>query len=128
MAGTRFPIRFDRWYRWLSSACLLPPSAAYLEVEQREIVVHMGWAFHARFPVAAVRRTAALGKRPLSRGVHGFAGRWLVNGSGDGILVLDLDPPQRAVVAGFPIRLTQLLVSVLDPSALALELESRRHP
>jgi hypothetical protein len=51
--------------------------------------------------------------------VHGFSGRWLVNGSGEGILTIDLDPAQRAYVMGFPVRLRQLMVSVADPAALA---------
>ena len=79
----------------------------------------MGWAFRSRFSRSAVASTAALGRKPLSRGVHGFAGRWLVNGSGEDILTIDLEPVQRAYVMGFPVRLRQLLVSVADPSALA---------
>ncbi len=61
-------------------------------------------------------------KRPLSRGVHGFAGRWLVNGSGRGILTIDLEPVQRGYVMGFPVRIRQLMVSVQDPSKLAAAL------
>jgi hypothetical protein len=56
--------------------------------------------------------------RPISRGVHGIAGRWLVNGSGQGLLTIDLMPNQRAYVIGFPVRLRRLLVSVADPVAL----------
>jgi hypothetical protein len=66
---------------------------------------------------------ALLGKRvPLTRGVHGWAGRWLVNGAGDGIVVLNLDPLQRGYVMGFPVKLRELRVSVDDPSALATAL------
>jgi hypothetical protein len=46
--------------------------------------------------------------------VHGFRGRWLVNGSGRGILSIQLTPAQRAYVMGVPIRLRELLVSVTD--------------
>lgn len=60
----------------------------------------------------------------LTRGVHGWAGRWLVNGAGEGVLAIDLDPTQRARVAGFPVRLRQLLVSVEDPAALTRALAS----
>jgi hypothetical protein len=45
-----------------------------------------------------------------------------VNGSGDGILVLDLAPSQRAHTLGFPIRLERLMVSVEEPAALAAAL------
>lgn len=54
----------------------------------------------------------------MSRGVHGAAGRWLVNGSGEGILAIDFEPVQRAYVLGIPVRLRQLLVSVEEPDGL----------
>jgi hypothetical protein len=118
----RFPIRFDRWYRVLSSALLLPPSDSYVEVADDAVTARMGWAFATRFPRAAVARTSRLQHAPLSRGVHGFAGRWLVNGSGDRILVIDLEPAQKARVLGVPVKLRQLAVSVDDPDALAQQL------
>lgn len=119
---SRFPIRFDAWYRVLSSALLLPPSESYLDVSDDTITVRMGWAFDARFSRAAIAKASRCAKAPLSRGVHGFAGRWLVNGAGDRILELELQPPQRARVLGVPVRLRQLLVSVDDPEGLARKL------
>lgn len=119
----RFPIEFDRWYVSLSTALLLPPSGSYVEIDDDQVQVRMGWAFRSRFPRSAVVSTAALDPRPLSRGVHGFAGRWLVNGSADGILTIDLSPPQRAHVMGIPVRLRQLMVSVEDPAELARALK-----
>lgn len=122
----RFPIRFDTLYGALSRTLLLPPSRSYVELDGEQVEVRMGWAFRARFPRAAVAAVAELHRRPLSRGVHGFAGRWLVNGSGDGILTLDLVPSQRAHTLGFPIRLERLMVSVEDPAALAAALSAPR--
>ena len=116
---TRFPIRFDGWYRILSSALLLRPSDSYVELNGDHLSVRMGWAFSARIPRSSVVATTLLDTAPLSRGVHGFAGRWLVNGSGEGILVLDLKPTEQARVLGFPVRLRQLLVSLDDPKELA---------
>lgn len=78
----------------------------------------MGWGFRATFPLRAVVSTRVVAQRPISRGVHGFAGRWLVNGSGDGILEIHLDPTQRGYVLGFPVRLRRLMVSVADPMSL----------
>jgi hypothetical protein len=115
----RFPIRFDGAYRYLSSVLLLPPSSAYVEVDGHQVEVRMGWAFRCRFPRSAVTSATEIRDRPLSRGVHGFSGRWLVNGSGRGILSIDLMPPQRAYVMGFPIRLRQLMVSVAEPATVA---------
>jgi hypothetical protein len=116
---SRFPIRFEAWYAILSSVLFLPPSGAYVEVEGERVRVRMGWAFRAEFPRAAVASVRNFDQWTLSRGVHGFAGRWLVNGSGKGILDIALSPDQAASVLGFPIRLKQLYVSVDDPAALA---------
>ncbi len=125
MPSTRFPLRFDPAYRLLSSALRLSPADSYAEVDGGEVYVRMAWAFRARFPVSAVISTAPLRRRPWSRGVHGFRGRWLVNGSGDNILVIQLEPAQRAYVMGFPVRLKELRLSVDDPSALASALHSK---
>ena len=115
----RFPIRFDRWFRGLSTAVLLPPAASWLDVGEREVEVRMGYAFRARFPRSAVRTADRRRRRILaSRGVHGFAGRWLVNGSAEGLVTVELGPAQRARVLGFPVRLRELVVSVDQPAEL----------
>ena len=80
--------------------------------------VRMSWGFRAEFPKAAIRAVSTYESKPISRGVHGFAGRWLVNGSGDGIVTIDLEPHQRGFVMGFPVRLRQLMVSVEQPEQL----------
>jgi hypothetical protein len=115
----RFPISFDGWYRVLSSIIGLLPSRSYVNVDGEQVQVRMGWAFWSRFPRSAVVSVSELGRRPVSRGVHGFAGRWLVNGSGRGVVSIQLSPRQRAYVLGFPVRLNLLMVSVAEPSALA---------
>lgn len=117
--AARFPIEFDDGYRRLSTALLLPPESSYVEVEGGDVRVRMGWAFRSHFPRVAVVSAAESQKTPLSRGVHGFRGCWLVNGSGGGILSIELEPGQRAYVLGFPVRLRQLMVSVAEPLALA---------
>jgi hypothetical protein len=121
-APVRFPISFDPWYRVLSSILGLPPSNAYVQVAGEQIEVRMGWAFRSRFPRSAVASTSAPDMRPISRGVHGFGGRWLVNGSGQGILSIQLCPAQRAYLMGVPVRLQELLVSITELPALASSL------
>jgi hypothetical protein len=116
--AVRFPIRFDAAYRILFTALLLAPSDWFVEVEGDEVRVRMAWAFRTRFPRSAVASVGEHQKRPISRGVHGFAGRWLVNGSGQGIVDIALEPTQRGHVMGFPVRLRNLLVSVEDPAGL----------
>ena len=113
----RFSIRFDRWYRVLSSVVLMPPASTYVEVLDGQVEICMSWGFRARFPITAISKTSMLGKKPLSRGVHGWDGRWLVNGSGRDIVVLDLAPVQSAKVLGVAVQLRQLMVSLEDPDS-----------
>jgi hypothetical protein len=124
MSLQRFPIQFDAWYGMFSSALFLPPSSSYVEVNGEEVRVQMGWAFRSRFPRTAVVLATKTDRKPLSLGVHGFAGRWLVNGSGRGILTINLAPIQRGYVMGFPVRLRQLMVSIAEPEVLAAALTS----
>lgn len=121
-SSNRFPIRFDAAYRALSGAVLIAPSKSFVEVDADAVRVQMAWAFRAAFPRSSVASVSAGDRRPSSRGVHGFAGRWLVNGSGEGLVVLRLEPAQRARVLGFPVRLRELTVSVEAPERLAAAL------
>lgn len=114
----RFPILFEPLYGVVSSLLLLRPADSYLEIVGDGVECRMGWAFRTKFPLAVVTRASRLDVKPLSRGVHGLAGRWLVNGAGTPILAIDLEPSQRAWVLGIPVRLRQLLVSVGDPDGL----------
>jgi hypothetical protein len=115
----RISIRFDDWYGGLSTVLGLPPSKSYVEIDGDMVHVRMGWAFRSKFPIAAIVSAKETNENPMSRGVHGFAGRWLVNGSGQGILAIELNPSQRGYVLGFPVRLRQLKVSVSEPAGLA---------
>jgi len=114
----RFPVRFDAAYQVLSTALLMPPSKSFVEVVGDSVRVRMAWGFQTEFPRSAVRSVTNYGRKPLSRGVHGWAGRWLVNGSGEVIVSIVLEPSQRAYVVGFPVRLRELLVSVEDPDGV----------
>jgi hypothetical protein len=122
-ATYRFPIKFDAWYRPLSTVLFLPPSTAYVTAEGGEVHVRMGWAFSARFPRSAVARVARATGKPISRGVHGGFGRWLVNGSGDGLVEITFEPVQRGRVMGVPVRLEKLVVSVDDPDGVIAQLQ-----
>jgi hypothetical protein len=123
--STRFPIRFDDWYRPLSALVFIPPSASFVDVRQGDVAVRMAWAFRADFARAAVTSAERAANVALTRGVHGWAGRWLVNGSGEGLVRLRLSPEQRGFVLGLPVRLDELIVSVHDPDALIAELAPR---
>ena len=121
---TRFPIRFDAAYRMLSTALLIPPSKSFVELDEEEVRIRMAWAFLARFPRSAIGSVTSYDRKPVSRGVHGWAGRWLVNGSGEGIIAISLKSSARAHLLGFPVQLRELLVSVEDPEGLMTALGS----
>jgi len=121
----RFPILFDPLYGALSTALFMPPAKSYVEVDGGEVRVRMSWAFAAQFPKSAVKGVSRLARKPISRGVHGFAGRWLVNGSGNGIVIIDLDPPQRGYVMGFPVKLRQLMVSMEEAEQFMVVLSNK---
>ena len=96
---------------------LIPPSSAYVDLDDDTLHVRMGWAFSARIPRRLVAK-AGPGPPPaipLTAGAHGWAGRWLVNGAPDGIVTIDLGERTRAFVSGVPIRLKELSVSLDDP-------------
>jgi len=118
MADTRrFPIRCNPFNGILFRGLLIAPSRSSVELDDQNLLVRLGWAFSARIPRGLVAR-AGLGRPPtipFTAGAHGWGGRWLVNGSADGIVTMDLSQRVRAFVAGFPIRLKELSVSLEDP-------------
>jgi hypothetical protein len=113
----RFPIRVDKGLRPLFAVLGMAAGLDWVEVGPDDVGVTMGWAFRATIPrtaiVSARRRKNAYG----GLGVHGWRGRWLVNGSWKGIVELDLGDGVRSRVLGVPMRLTKLLLSLDDPEA-----------
>jgi hypothetical protein len=114
VSSRRFPIRYSTPGR-LMGLLGLGPSRSFVEISAERVVVQMSWGFHLSAPRTAVTG-ADIDPRPaLSRGVHGWRGRWLVNGAGAPFAVIHLDPPQRAHVCGVPVTVTDVAVSVDDP-------------
>lgn len=116
-AARRFPISFTAANRAVLRGMFIPPRRAYVDVTDDHLEVRMGWAFSARIPRRLVARVAP-GKPPgipFTAGAHGWRGRWLVNGSADGIVEIELSEPGRASTLGLPIRLKTLSVSLEDP-------------
>lgn len=122
MTTTHFPITHHGAYRWLGLA--LGGSSAAVDVGETEVAVRYGPWFVARFPRSAVVDVARDERRFLSRGAHGWRGRWLVNGAGTGLVRVTLDPVQRARVTGVPAKLRELIVNVDDPEALIAALRA----
>lgn len=113
----RFRIRFTGPNRAMALLGLRRANS-YVEVDASHITVKMGWAFGAVVARSGVRSVGPDSDRVLGWGVHGWRGRWLVNGSSSNIVRIDIDPPARGRVVGVPVRVKRLRVSVDQPDAL----------
>lgn len=111
-------MRYERWYVLLSTPLGLGPGTSEVSVEDGTLRVKMGWAFDARIPVASIVRAEASDERTFTAGVHYSNGRWLVNGSGKGLVALTIEPPVQAKVPLRTVALRSLVLSVTDPDAL----------
>lgn len=116
MSTQHFPITHRGPYRVLGAA--LGGGGAAVHVGDVLVVVTYGPWFHAEFPRSAVSAVERDDRRTVSRGVHGWRGRWLVNGAGTDLVRITLDPVQRARTTGIRVRLRELTVNVDDPDAL----------
>ena len=117
----RVPERFGIRYgvlRPLLSVLGLGPRHSGLDLDPGRLRVRMGWAFIATVTRSQIRSAARWDGLVGGIGVHGWGGRWLVNGAASGLVTLEIDPPARAWVIGAPVKLRSLRVSVEDPDAL----------
>ena len=110
----RFPIRFSGPGRAMVVLGLTRRASA-VDLTDDAINVRMAWAFRASAPRTVVASAARSRRFVLDRGVHGWFGRWLVNGSGKGLVRLDFDPPMPGHLGPLPIRVRVLWVSLEDP-------------
>jgi hypothetical protein len=124
MNGTRITIRFGR-LKPLFTLLGLTSGRSYLELDPELVRVRMGWGFRADVPRSSIRSVRRV-RNAVSIGVHGWRGRWLVNGAAGPLVALAIEPPAPARTLGIPIRLRELIVSVDDPDAVAAELSPVR--
>jgi hypothetical protein len=117
-----FAIRYDRWCKWLLVICGTGPRWSRATVDRDRVVVRMSYAFSAALDRSVIRSVRPWSGRVWGWGVHGWRGRWLVNGSSHGIVVLAIDPPARARVVGVPVRVRELAISFEDPVGFAAAL------
>jgi hypothetical protein len=118
LGAVQTELRFERWYLPLSVPLGLGPSRSEVGVADGKLHVKMGWAFDAHIPLASITKAEATDARVFTAGVHYAGGRWLVNGSGKGLVALTIEPPVQAKVWIKSVTLRSLLVSVTDPAAL----------
>lgn len=115
--GYGFEFRYDRWCGWLLGLLGMGRRFAHITVGSDVVDVRMGWGFHVRIPRAGIRHVAQVERPFIGWGVHGWRGRWLVNGSLQGVVAVEIDPPVRARVVFVPVRLRTLYLSLADPEA-----------
>ncbi len=123
MVGTgSFPFSYGV-FRLLLSVLGMGPAFSGVELGDGTLRVRMGWAFRASVPVQHIT-----GARPRTGlvggiGVHGWKGRWLVNGATTGLVQIAVDPPGRAYVMGVPVKVRELTLSLEDPDSLIAALK-----
>src|ERR1700678_1839044 len=104
-----FPLRYGT-LRPVLSTMGLGPAFSRVSVDGDRVRVRMGWGFRADIAKASIV-DAAIDNDPVGAiGVHGWRGRWLVNGAAGGVVRIEIDPPARAFASGVPVRLRQLRV------------------
>jgi hypothetical protein len=113
----RFRIRFGRFNTVLMTALGVGPRVSYVELDGDQLAVHMGWAFSARLHRRAIVETGPVDKYVwYGYGAHSLGKkRWLINGSGHGVVRVRFDPQQRARTMGVPVGVRELWVSLEDP-------------
>jgi hypothetical protein len=112
-----FAIRYDGLFKPLCTVMGIGPGLSKVTVGPDDVRVHMGWGFQARISRATIR-TVAPHTGPLGGvGVHGWRGRYLVNGSLKGVVRIEMaqSAANKARCTGLPVKLTTLLISLEDP-------------
>lgn len=123
--GMRFAMRYSWSSRVLFGVMGMGPRASAVEVADGHLRVRMGWAFAADIPVAQVRSAVQRTRPVLDCGVHGWRGRWNVNGVFTGLVEIHIEPAVQAHVLRFPVRLRELRIGVDDPTTLIALLTPR---
>jgi hypothetical protein len=117
LAPNEFQILYAPGIRKILTLLRIDPTKARVTVEPDQVRVRFGWSFQMSFPRDAVT-DAGRDKKPFGTGmgVHGWRGRWVVNGSNDGMVRITFRQPQKARVIGFPVKARELFVSLEDPA------------
>jgi hypothetical protein len=123
-ATMRVPIRFGR-LRPLFLALGITPGRSYLELSEDVLGVRLAWSFGARVARTSIRSAQRVADSPYAIGVHGWSGRWIVNGAAGPMVSITIEPPACAYVLGFRVSLRELVVSVDEPDELVSMLETR---
>jgi hypothetical protein len=105
--------------RWSDTLMGGGPEGGRVEIDANEIRLRMA-DFKVDVPRASVRGVAGSSYKTRGTiGVHSSHGRWLVNGSADGLVEITIDPPvytRRSLSSLFlRSKVSVLIVSLVDP-------------
>ena len=117
-SAASFEFRYDRWCGWILGALGSGRRFSRVVVTSTDLDVALGLAFRGVIPRQSIRSARRWQGRVFGWGAHGWRGRWLVNGSSKGIVVLDVDPAGAGRVLGFPVTVRELALSLEDPEGL----------
>jgi len=95
------------------------PAGGRIEVDAGELRLRMA-DFKVDVPRASVRRVARSSHQARgTMGVHARGSSWLANGSADGLVEIEIDPPchtERSLSTLFRrMKVSELIVSLVDP-------------
>lgn len=118
----RFAISYDGMgpiSTWADTLLGGGPAGGRIEVGTDELRLRMA-DFKVDVPRGSVRRAArSLHQTRGTIGVHSKGGSWLANGSADGLVEIEIDPPchtERCLSTLFlRMKVSELIVSLVDP-------------
>lgn len=118
----RFAISYDDMgpiSTWADTLLGGGPDGGRIEVDADELRLRMA-DFKVDVPRASVRRAARSSHRTRGTiGVHSKGGSWLANGSANGLVEIEIDPPchtERCLSTFFRrAKVSELIVSLVDP-------------
>jgi hypothetical protein len=114
----KFEISFNRFMRIVMTPLLTGPRHCRVVLTDDRLDVKMGlggWAFSAALPRSAVKSVERVSGPVLGWGAHGWRGQWLVNGSGQGLVRVTIDPAGRGRCLIVPIKVRRLTLSLEAP-------------
>jgi hypothetical protein len=126
VAESFFPLSYSSVLLPLFTVIGLGPRQSGAWVSQESVRVVMGWGFRSTFPRSSVQKIGPESEAVMAWGVHGWGGRWLVNGSSSGVVRVDIEPAAKAWIVAIPVKLKTLWLSVTSPRELVDELGGHR--
>ncbi len=115
----KFEISYNPMFRTLATITGTGPGQSGVEVAADRIDIRMGWAFQASIPRSNIKTIEQVDRIPplYGFGVHGWNGRWAVNGSQRGAVKLTMEPAAQARVLFVPVTLRELYLSLEEAEA-----------